>query len=287
MTEKPEGAGRRPLDTFDPTADGFTPHTLEQTVQAACDAVEALARFNEALMGCVTPLQLGSLAAQGRLARRKAEAWVEVLAEARDIIELDLPISDTIDNSDIEGWDPADDKPWTGPGKPETLTPAWIVELRGAAADLPIDRLTSYRREIEKHGPVPELIRRHRNRELRNTWWVSMTAEERATLRSEGRAAVPELIRDHQEATEDQPRAAELEAAAAKSQALKEATNQRRAEIRRARRAETALAEPAGPDDAGPAPRLAFGADVELVCDGYGLTTDERGNVVFVPVAED
>ncbi|HEX9228184.1 MAG TPA: hypothetical protein VF885_16520 [Arthrobacter sp.] len=181
MTEMARDPARRPLDTFDSTADGFPPHTLEQTLQAARDVVEALERFDAALKGCSTPLELVRLAGQGRSARAKAEVWVEELSEARDIIELDLPISDT----------------WNREGGPLTLPPASIVRRHGEAASLPLGRLTSYRREIEKRDlPVPPFISRHRDRERHRAWRATLTDDEYKAVKSEGRGALARSYRE-------------------------------------------------------------------------------------------
>lgn len=189
MTEIPGGPARRPLDVFDSTADGFAPHTLEQTEQAARDVVQALERFDLALKGCATPLQLGSLRGQGRAARIRAGVWVEELKTARDIIELDLPISDTFPRDDLAFLDLEEPEPWNREGGLETLTPAAVIQLRGHTADLPIDRLTSYRREIEKRNPVPAIIRNRRGREMHRAWRASFTDEAYAALWAEGRPA--------------------------------------------------------------------------------------------------
>ena len=191
MTEIPGDQARRPLDIFDSTADGFAPHTLEQTVQAARDVVHALERLDAALKGCATPLQLGTQRAQARAARIKAEERVAELSEAREIIERNLPISDTFPPEIFEGWAHEDPEPWNRDDGPSTLTPAAIVQLRGHAADLPLGRLTSYRREIERRNPVPALISRHRDRETRAAsqaaWRATFTDAEYEAMWAKGR----------------------------------------------------------------------------------------------------
>lgn len=198
------------LDVFDPTPDGFTPHTLEQTVEAAREAVASLERLDAALHGCMTPLDLNRLSRESRHAREQAAAWVELLEQARDIIERDLPLSDSIAWVQEPEPERGPDVLWTGPSGGH-LPPDWIVALRAKAADLPLDHLTTYRREVEKaeaSGKLPALIRRHRSREFEKAWRASMTDEEFALLRGSDRGAG---LRRHKKAFREQWKAARPE----------------------------------------------------------------------------
>lgn len=157
QTSTTENIGSTPLDVFDTTDEGFEPHTLEETVQAAHAVLESLRRFQMALGGCMTPLALDVELKQARKAAERAAVWVEELGKAREIVEGDLPLGDSIGG---ETDDFCYDLPW----EDLVLSPADLIELNTRANGLPLRRLTNYRREIELSPRVPSVIIAHRRR---------------------------------------------------------------------------------------------------------------------------
>ncbi|HEX9089105.1 MAG TPA: hypothetical protein VF867_16565 [Arthrobacter sp.] len=152
-----EEQGLRPLDSFDPTPDGVSPYTLGETVDAAVEVLQSLHRFQLALAGCMTPLALEAELKQTRKVAVKASGWAETLARARDIIEGDLPLADTV-RVQLPEFDC--DLPWDE----MVLSPADIVAANTGAAGLPLERLTTYRREIERVPRMPSVIASRRER---------------------------------------------------------------------------------------------------------------------------
>lgn len=178
LTSTAEKGDRRALDIFDPSVDGHTPHTLEQALRAAQDVLESLARFEVALHGCMTPLDLHGELQQARKAAESAAGWVESLGRTRDIVEGDLPLGDTIEcPGELFDFD----LPWTGPGNANlVLSPTEIIKLNIQASGLPLERLTTYRRETEGAGKVPSIIRTKRRLAKRNASIAARAAAKKA-----------------------------------------------------------------------------------------------------------
>jgi len=173
-----ETSDRRALDVFDPSHDGHTGHTLEQTLRAAQDVLDSVTRFEVALEDCMTPLNLHGQLQQAQKAAKTAAGWVETLGKTRDIVEGDLPLGDTVE---FPGEFHDMDLPWTGPGNANlVLSPDEIIKLNIQARGLPLDRLTTYRRETEGQGKVPSIVRTKRRLAKRNAGIAAQAAARRA-----------------------------------------------------------------------------------------------------------
>lgn len=93
-------------------------------------------------------------------------------------MEGDLPLSDTVE---FPGELHDMDWRWTGSGNAdEVLSPDEIIELNIQARSLPLDRLTSYRREAEGSGMVPSIIGTKRRFATRNAAIAAQAAARRA-----------------------------------------------------------------------------------------------------------
>jgi hypothetical protein len=151
---------RRSLDVFDPQPDGVTPYTLEEVLGAAGAVYESLVGFQAALLGCMTPLSLHRQADQARRMTAQATEWFETLDAVREILERDLPLADKFPEG--EGLEP-EDYEWTGATHSgRSLSPSEILRLNAMVPEWPLQRLTTYRQEVERGDKVPGLIKRRR-----------------------------------------------------------------------------------------------------------------------------
>lgn len=159
--KQPRGAAeRRPVDVFNPEPDGVTPYTLEEVTDAAAAVCESLAGFQDALLGCMTPLALYGQASKAERMAAQATEWLETLSAVREIIECDLPLADSYPED--SGMDP-EERDWTGPAHASrSLSPREVLRFNALAPEFPLERLTTYRREVEKGEKVPGLIRKRR-----------------------------------------------------------------------------------------------------------------------------
>lgn len=171
---------RRPLDIYDPSPEGITPYTLEETLAAAVKAVNSLHELQAALLGCRTPVNFRPTAhAISKLQATLAQD-VEVIRQAKDVIELDRPLG----RIEIEG--PFED-PWE-----DILSPHQILQQRLRARQVAAEDTVTYREVVLAADPVPPLVERHQKRAAAAATVASMTEEERAEAATK---RVPRVIR--------------------------------------------------------------------------------------------
>lgn len=156
MSEQSPVGANRSLDVFDPQPDGVAPYTLVEVVDAAGAVYESLVEFQKALLGCGTPLNLGRQDGQAEQMKAQAIQWFETLSAVREIVERDLPLADSYPDGD---GTVAEEREWTGLSHSgRSLSPAEILRFNALAPEWPFERLTTYRREIQRDAKVPSLI---------------------------------------------------------------------------------------------------------------------------------
>lgn len=172
--EKPAPREPRPLDVFDPTADGYAPHSLADAIAAGQEVLDSIERFQTALYGCTTPLNFRSEDRELKKLRERAAELLEPLRKTRNILEMDLPLA-TASAMEAEFGDT-----WAPPeGHWGTLSTKDILELRIRARQVGPEELTTYRLELGKQPKVPALIRLLRAQAKR----ADVTDEEREARR--------------------------------------------------------------------------------------------------------
>ncbi|WP_455836939.1 hypothetical protein [Pseudarthrobacter siccitolerans] len=144
-----------PLDIFDPSEDGFAPHTLGEVVEAGREAIDALARLERALKGCMAPLNLTKVIAEVQQLGPALPGIVEELSKARHVIEYDRPVARSLSFHD---------KPWSDPEyNLGCLSPKQLLLARSRVREVMPSEMTTYRDAVKNSGEaVPTFIYRHR-----------------------------------------------------------------------------------------------------------------------------
>lgn len=144
---------RRPVDIFDPTDDGFTPHKMSAVVDAAAAVSEALTAYEAALKGCMTPLNLAKVLKDVTEAREALAPDVRRIARARDIIEGDVPLARQFNVNETSWWEPGE-----GIDRGLALTPRQLTALARQADKVGESETVTYREAITQSAPVPFLV---------------------------------------------------------------------------------------------------------------------------------
>lgn len=150
---------RVPLDVFAPSDDGQKGYPLEEVVAIGWEAVEAVDeavdRFKDALIGCMTPLNLTKMIDELRWHASAIRDVARHMGYARSIVEEARPLARVLGPHD---------QPWTGPqGLEVALTPKQLMRARRLAREVDEADLTSYRAAVlARPGAVPTLEARKR-----------------------------------------------------------------------------------------------------------------------------
>ncbi|MET3206291.1 UNVERIFIED_ORG: hypothetical protein ABIB21_003110 [Arthrobacter sp. UYEF13] len=166
---------RRRMDIFDPSEDGIKGHTLAATIRTTERALQALDALDDALLGCMTPLSFRQTAEQVRGMRIDLVDELDVLRQAQEIIEKDLPILHLVSEN-------PDQKP-----ENRTLDPRRLIEINNLALTMK-NVMTSTYREWAGDAAVPQLVRHTR---IRRAAAAKAVAKEQvaATAEQEARQA--------------------------------------------------------------------------------------------------
>lgn len=121
--------------------------------------LEGFAAVQDAVTGCMTPMNLKKTAAVLKQVKTELGRATEELAEAAEIIEADQPLA-----SSFHHWE----ERWTT-RRSRALSPSQIVLLRDLAPQAPEGERTTYRRQHEDRGEVPPLALTWRPAKGRNT----------------------------------------------------------------------------------------------------------------------
>lgn len=109
--------------------------------------LQGFAAVENAITGCMTPLNLKKTAAAVKQMKAELRRATEELAETAEIIETDQPLA-----TSFHHWE----ERWMARGS-RVLSPSQIVLLRNLASQAPEDERTTYRQQHEKRSEVPPL----------------------------------------------------------------------------------------------------------------------------------
>lgn len=144
---KPAESARRPLDTYDPSAEGLEPYPLAETLDSLRGLLASFTAVEAALRGCMTPLNLKKTALVLNQTKAELTHAADELAVVAEIIETDQPIAKA-----FRYWEAR----WTDLQN-RILSPTQLVLLRDLASQAPPEERTTYRREHEGRAEVPTL----------------------------------------------------------------------------------------------------------------------------------
>lgn len=164
-----DGHERRPLNVFDPSGDGFRPHTLAEALAAADGLVSNFDALIGALRGCMTPLILDQTLWKTKKLRAEVATMADELRRTREIIELDLPLANEL---------PPGEK-WAG-----ILSPDLVIEFHVQADQVHPKDATTYRQMIETGSGVPSLVARRRRSLAREAEWNALPDHEKSVRAS-------------------------------------------------------------------------------------------------------
>lgn len=157
-----------PLDIFDPPEDDHPAHSLETVVRIGQEAVKALERFEEALKGCMAPLNLTKIITEVQAQEASLAGTVKNIARARNIIEQDQPIARSMSFHET---------PWFDAGRALTpLSPKQLLRARQLANAVMPSELVTYRQAVTASSAA---IPTHIQRERRAKEKVAQAAQER------------------------------------------------------------------------------------------------------------
>lgn len=137
----------KPIVTFDPTDDGWAPMSLAEVLEAGEAASAAVAAFQLALHACTTPLNFRPMAKELTAVTESLGTQVEILAEARRIVESDTPLAIRYQGKD----------PWADESG-GILSPKQVASLARRAQSVRPSAHTTYRAAMESSPAVPTLI---------------------------------------------------------------------------------------------------------------------------------
>lgn len=150
--------GRGPSDIHDPSEDGYVPRTLDEVVAAGEAALAALQAFEEAVDGCMTPLNLIKVRADLRSLSGRLQTHAADLREAQRIIASRSPIKAL--SSDGTRWSmPA------GAYGDVTLSPSQIRYFAKDASGA--GETTTYLEHLVSHRPLPAIAANARDKARR------------------------------------------------------------------------------------------------------------------------
>lgn len=141
-----------PVNTFDPSADGWTAMSLTEVVEAGRSALAALDAFRLAMHGCTTPLNLKPTNDKLNAVKGELQDQLRAMEKAREVIETDTPLA-----TGYEGK-----LPWAQ----ETdgvLSPRQILSMAKRAKEVGPSEQTTYRAAVQELDPVPTLLARDRS----------------------------------------------------------------------------------------------------------------------------
>ncbi|MCC3299762.1 zinc finger domain-containing protein [Arthrobacter caoxuetaonis] len=141
-----------PLDSFDPSGDGWEAMPLADVVAAGQAALASLQAFRLALHGCATPLNLKPTNDRIIEIEGQLKEQLSALEKARKVIETDTALA--------IGY------PGKAPWIEETggiLSPKQILSMASRGKDVVASELTTYRAVVEALEPVPTLLARDRS----------------------------------------------------------------------------------------------------------------------------
>lgn len=177
-----------PIETFDPTEDGWTAMPLDDVVEAGRSALAALDVFRLALHGCTTPLNLKPTNDKLVSMQGEVQDQLRVIEKAREIIETDTPLATRYQGK----------PPWSQEAD-GVLSPRQILSMANRANEVGPSEQITYRAAVEDLGPVPTLLAKDRSMSFNaqgSTDWDEISArrtEHRYRLINEILAAIESI----------------------------------------------------------------------------------------------